>query len=93
MGFVLWKLYFSAVLREKIIIIQQALFKYKFPFADGYKGFWMNPISIQHPLATMELVVWDGAIILVISEDDKIVESIIRKDNQIEDLEAYNSRK
>lgn len=69
------------------------IFKYKFPFADGYKGFWENPISIQHPFAKMELVVWDGAIILVISEDDKIVESIIRKDNQIEDLEVYNSRK
>lgn len=31
---------------------------YGLPYADGYTGFWKNPISIQHPMADIEIVAW-----------------------------------
>lgn len=63
---------------------------YNFPYADGYKGFWKNPISIQHPLAKMEIVAWDGLINLVISKENQVVETIMRKKTAAKDLESYN---
>ena len=65
--------------------------KYEYPFADGYKGFWKNPLTIQHPLATLEFVIWDGNFILVISEDHKIISDIMKKNNNARDLELYNA--
>ena len=65
--------------------------KYEYPYADGYKGFWKNPLTIQHPLATLEFVIWDGNFILVISEDHKIISDIMKKNNNARDLELYNA--
>ena len=65
--------------------------KYEYPYADGYKGFWKNPLTIQHPLATLEFVIWDGNFILVISEDHKIISDIMKKNNNARDLELYNT--
>ncbi|MBB6713395.1 hypothetical protein [Clostridium gasigenes] len=36
------------------------ILKYPLPYADGYKGFWKNPISLQHPLVEIEIVPWDS---------------------------------
>ena len=33
----------------------------------GYDGFWKNPVSIQHPLAELEIVAWDSTLTLLIS--------------------------
>lgn len=63
---------------------------YNLPYADGYTGFWENPISIQHPLANTEIVAWDGEIILVISKEDSIIKKITDNIILIEDLELYN---
>lgn len=41
------------------IIKPEEVLKYDYPYADGYKGFWENPIALQHPLAVSEIVVWD----------------------------------
>ena len=30
--------------------------EYDLPYADMYTGFWTNPVSIQHPLAQVEIV-------------------------------------
>jgi hypothetical protein len=32
--------------------------EFPLPYADGYKGFWENPVSIQNPLASIEIVPW-----------------------------------
>lgn len=63
---------------------------YDFPYADGYTGFWKNPISIQHPLAISEIVAWDGSIILVISKNNEIIKSIMKNNLSAQDLEVYN---
>ena len=66
------------------------IINYSLPYADGYAGFWKNPISIQHPLAKMEIVAWDGSLILVISKENKIVETIVKEKVGAKDLEYYN---
>ena len=63
---------------------------YDFPYADGYTGFWKNPLSIQHPLAKMEIVFWDDSVILVISKENKTIETIMKKKVVAKDLEIYN---
>lgn len=63
---------------------------YDLPYADGYRGFWINPISIQHPLAEVEIVAWDGSIILAISKDNVIVEKLMDHESEAKDLELYN---
>ncbi|MCM1161728.1 MAG: hypothetical protein NC412_10930 [Roseburia sp.] len=78
---------FSAFSKE--VKLNEVL-NYSFPYADGYKGFWKNPISIQHPLAKMEIVAWDGLIILAISKEKKDIEAIMKNKAEAEDLEDYN---
>ena len=62
------------------------------PFADGYTGFWESTISVQNPLATMELVLWDGMLALIISCDDKIVDDFLEFYKSGENLEKYNTK-
>ncbi len=78
---------FSAFPKE--IELKEVL-KYDYPYADGYKGFWENPITVQHPLAISEIVAWDGLIILVISKNNQIVNTIMKKNDFAQDLEIYN---
>lgn len=78
---------FSAFPNE--IKLEEVL-NYDFPYADGYTGFWKNPISIQHPLAISEIVAWDGSIILVISQNNEIIKSIMKNNLSAQDLEVYN---
>ena len=59
---------------------------------EGYvdKGFWENPIALQHPLAVSEIVVWDGSLILVISKKSEVVNALIENNTFAQDLEKYN---
>ena len=56
----------------------EEVLKYQLPEADGYSGFWKNPISIQHPLAEIELVAWDSSLTILISKKDTIIEEFQR---------------
>lgn len=67
------------------------ILKYDWPYADGYTGFWKNPISIQHPLAVMEIVPWDSSLVLAISKDGAIIDKLSSEFPQAEDLEQYNA--
>ena len=68
----------------------EAVLGYDYPYADGYKGFWENPIKIQHPLAISEIVAWDGSIILMISKNNELVNAFMKKNVYAKDLEEYN---
>ncbi|BCJ94243.1 hypothetical protein acsn021_18120 [Anaerocolumna cellulosilytica] len=74
---------------NKEISLEEIL-KYSLPYADGYKGFWENPISIQHPLAHMELVPWDSSCTIIICKDDRITESFMKSYPFSRDLVMYN---
>lgn len=64
--------------------------KYALPYADGYRGFWEENISIQHPLATIELVAWDSSCTLFISNDDDLVKKFRSVFPMSVDLEIHN---
>ena len=74
-------------------ITQEQTLQYNLPYADGYRGFWKNPVTIQHPLAVTEIVQFDSSLVLVISKQDKIVEDFLVSMPLAEDLEVYNSQK
>ena len=63
---------------------------YALPRADGYTKFWQNPVSIQHPLAEIEIVAFDTSFTLLISRNDCIVERFLTAFPLSQDLETYN---
>ncbi len=69
---------------------KEEVLKHSFPEADGYTGFWKNPISIQHPMAEVEIVPWDGALTLLISNNEKVIQSFKEEFPLSRDLEEYN---
>ena len=66
--------------------------EFPLPYADGYKGFWENPVSIQNPLASIEIVPWDSSLTLILSEEKELVDCFMRAFPQSEDLSIYNSK-
>lgn len=66
--------------------------KYKLPYADGYAGFWKENITIQHPLADIELVAWDSGCTLLIGRESSIIRKFREAFPLSEDLGEYNSR-
>jgi hypothetical protein len=72
-------------------VTKEQVLQYDLPYADGYAGFWKNPVTLQHPLATIEIVPWDSSLVLVISKDDKIVNDFLESMPYAEDLELYNN--
>ena len=76
---------------DKNIDIKEVL-NYSLPYADGYKGFWQNPLSLQHPLVAIETVAWDSSLSLVISKEKKIIDDFRSAFPLSEDLEVYNKK-
>ena len=74
---------------KKEVPLHQVI-SYGLPYADGYTGFWKNPISIQHPMADIEIVAWDSALTLLISRDEAIAQAFRNAYPRSEDLETYN---
>ena len=66
--------------------------KHPYPDADGYPEFWHNPLSMQHPLATIEIVPWDSSLTLFFSTDKGMVEKFRAGYPYSEDLSVHNSK-
>jgi hypothetical protein len=77
---------------KKEIDIKDIL-EYRVPFADGYRGFWQREVSMQHPLADIEIVAWDSSRVLLISKEEHIVKNFRKAFPQSEDLKEFNSRR
>lgn len=71
-------------------ILRDNVMKYPLPYADGYTGFWTNPVTIQHPLAEIEMVAWDGSCTLFISKNEWMIKEIQDIYPFAKDLETYN---
>ncbi len=80
---------FSAFSQE--VTLEEAL-RYDLPVADGYKGFWVNNVRIQHPLAEVEIVAWDSALTLLISKDDNLVQKFRSNLPLSKELSALNAK-
>ncbi len=66
------------------------ILKYNFPQADEYGGLWKNPVSMQHPLAEIEIVALDSSMTIFISKNDNIVDMFKKNNPLAGDLEEYN---
>ena len=75
---------------DKRIPLEEIL-KYPFPEADGYTGFWKKPLSIQHPLASIEIVPFDSSFVLVFSKSKEIVDDFRKAFPKSQDLSEYNN--
>lgn len=76
---------------DKSISLSEIL-RYPYPYADGYKSFWRNPLSIQHPLAEVEIVPWDSSLTLFFSRKEELVKDFLNFFPFSEDLSIYNER-
>lgn len=76
---------------DKSITLDEVL-EYPLLYAEEYTGFWENPISIQHPLATVEIIPWDSSLTLIISRERKIVDDFKESFPLSEDLNYYNKK-
>ena len=66
--------------------------QYDLPYANGYTGFWLDDVGIQHPLADIEIVAWDSSLTLFISKDDELADKFLQAFPLSEDLSAKNTR-
>jgi hypothetical protein len=61
-----------------------------YPYADGDKALWDPNVSIQHPLADVEIVCWDGSATLLLSRDNDLAQRFRRFFPEAVDLNDYN---
>ena len=66
--------------------------KHELPYAEGYEGFWSKPVSMQHPLAKIEIVPWDSSMTMIFGDDKGIIDSFRAAYPLSEDFEEYIER-
>lgn len=71
-------------------IKKRKILQYLLPKAREYDEIWKNPLKLQHPLAEIEIIAWDGMITICLSKNDKIINLIQQKSGVAMDLESYN---
>lgn len=76
---------------DKSVTLEEVL-KYDFPRAEDYNGFWSKPISMQHPLARIEIVPWDSTMTMIFSDDKNIIDSFRAAYPFSVDFETYLDR-
>lgn len=69
----------------------EEILKHKLPENDMYPGFWVNPLTMQHPLSKMEIVAFDSSCTLILSRDFVLPKSFKDRYPKAEDLESINS--
>lgn len=70
----------------------EEVLRYPLPYADGYRGFWKNPLTLQHSLARVELVPWDSSLTLLLSRERELADAFQQAFPLSEDLHDYNER-
>ena len=73
-------------------IMQEDVMKYSLPYVQENNVHWTNPISIQHPLAEVEIVPWDSSLVVIISKNDALIETFMASLRLAMDLEEYNNK-
>ena len=73
---------------DKSVTLEEVL-KYDLPRAEDYNGFWQRPISMQHPLARIEIVPLDSSMTMIFSDDQSIIDRFRAAYPKSEDFEDY----
>ena len=72
-------------------ISKDDVLKYKLPKANGNQKIWLNPVNLQIPIASIEIIAWDSSLTVIISKEDKIVDQFLEYFKLAKDLEKYLS--
>ena len=73
-------------------ISKEEVLRYPVPWANDYEGYWKNPLTIQHPLAEVEITAWDSTLTLFISRNERLLKKFAALYPACEDLETYNAQ-
>lgn len=65
--------------------------QYPLPYADMNRRLWENPVAVQNPLASVEIVAFDSSCTVIKSIDTQLLDDIKQKYGSLDDLERYNS--
>jgi hypothetical protein len=60
-----------------------------FPIAEGCEV-WKSDFQIQHPLAQIEMIAWEGTYIVLLSKKEELIHSFRDRFPESEDLYEYN---
>ena len=75
----------------KAIPLEDVL-KYPLPSAVDYNGYYQNPLSLQHPLSSVEIIPCDSSWTLIISNDKTIIDHYLKNNPKCEDLSVLNQQ-
>lgn len=65
----------------------------EYPLSEWeHPGFWHNPLTLQHPLATVEIVPWDSTYTLLLSKNEEITADYHKAYPNSQDLAVYNDQ-
>lgn len=56
-----------------------SILKNPLPYADGNSSLWKYPANIQHPMAEIEIIAWDGILFICRSRESTVIDEIMRK--------------
>ena len=73
-------------------VTMEEVLKFPLPSAEGYNGYYQNPVSFQHPRSTVEIVSCDSSWTLIISKNKAIMDSYRKRNPKCEDLLIFNQR-
>ena len=59
------------------------------PRADGNIAVWSTPITIQHPLAELEIVAWDSSLTVLKHRRDYLAERWMKNNSHVKDLTEF----
>lgn len=68
----------------------EEILKHKLPENDMYPGFWVNPLTMQHPLSKIEIVAFDSSCTLIFTKDFVLPERFKEFYPKAENLERVN---
>lgn len=76
---------------DKNISLDKIL-EYPLPTADNNASLWKNPISMLHPLSSLEIIPFDSSFVLLLSTKKEHVDMFRACFSGSEDLSTYNSK-
>ena len=71
-------------------IAMEDVLKHPLPSSVDYNGYYRNPVSLQHPLSSVEIIPCDSSWTLVLSKDKVITDSYLKSYPKCEDLSLFN---
>lgn len=74
---------------DKSIELSEVL-KYNLPSEDNYNAYFKNPLTLRHPLSSIEIVPFDSSFVILLSKEKEIIDNFRNVYTYSRSLEEYN---